>query len=186
MTHILLDQCCHHIRSACGSLSKENHSNADSQDHTTVYSSQKEIISRNIPHRLNGKPGWEGDLTDQSFFYKGKAFDPPSQKKQRNVQRDIGKPQRNPAIYDLTGPVLHQDRYTGKAACYQPGCIKNGIDGKCHQPGSYYNQKIIQIPVLFFHKTHKVLLSFFTAIPGISVLKCPQYFYSAVKIPEML
>ena len=60
------------------------------------------------------------------------------------------------------------------------------IDGKCHQPGSYYDQKIIQIPVLFFHKTHKVILSFFTAIPGISVLKCPQYFYSAVKIPEML
>ena len=164
MAYIFLDQRCHHIRSACGSLSKENHSDTDSLDHTTIYSSQKKIISCNIPHRLNGKPGREGYLANQSFFYKGKSFDPAPQKKQRDVQRNIGKPQRDPSIYNSVSPAFHQDRDTGKTTGYQPGCIKHGINGKCHQAGSYYDQKIIQIPVLFFHKTHKVLLSFFTAV----------------------
>ena len=64
------------------------------------------------------------------------------------------------SIYDSSGPSFHKDRNTGKTTGYQPGSIKHGIDGKCHQSGSNYDQKIIQIPFLFCHKTHKVLLSF--------------------------
>ena len=63
----------------------------------------------------------------RAFFTKEKPLIRQSQKKQRDVQRDVGKPQRNSAIYDSTGPVLHQDRNTGKAACYQPVASKTEL-----------------------------------------------------------
>ena len=157
------------FRSACGSLgSEENFIPMPIPRITPPYSSQKKIISRNIPHRLNGKPGLRGRSHRPELFTKKKPLIPPSQKNSGMFSVILVKPQRNSAIYDPTGPVASPGiAIPEKPPVTSPVAIKTELMAKCrHQPGFLLWSEDNQIPFFFrsikcsFHLSYDNCISF--------------------------
>ena len=97
-----------------------------------------------MKHRLYCQPYRQWYFTQDCLLYKRKAFDPPCNKKQGNIQDTVGHPEGNPTVHQSLCPGFYNNCDAGKSTCYHSRCIKHRIDSQWHQSCTYNDHQIFQ------------------------------------------